>query len=224
MCKAWKSLKHSALSGLSLSSPSLQSSGSYVNKKVERLQDLVMLDDSKETALFRHNRANVHELPERLWQFALDPTSSNQTKSQHRKGEVAIECYSYLRTILNFLGKRKIMFSWGVSLGTLATLQARPTSRRSWATQNGLCVFYVFVLHFLNLIFKNVCFSDGGRGEGEKGREEEGKGGEREEGRGRETKRKRRMLSLLLVSAPVLWRTLNCSAFSISIKKTTFLL
>lgn len=66
MCRQWEILEYSFLNRISVSNPSPQSLGIYVEEEVERLLR-TKVNDSKETVSCRHNRADAHMNSQTLW-------------------------------------------------------------------------------------------------------------------------------------------------------------
>lgn len=70
---------------ISTSDPSSQGSEICVEEETERFKDLAMVEDSKETALFRHNRASAHKNSWRLCHHAQDLQNSKTDKKPKGK-------------------------------------------------------------------------------------------------------------------------------------------
>lgn len=71
MCRQWEILEYSFLNRISVSNPSPQSLGIYMEEEVERLLK-TRVNDSKETASSKHNRADAHMNSQILWKYIQD--------------------------------------------------------------------------------------------------------------------------------------------------------
>lgn len=114
-------------------------SGNYGEQEVERVWESGWMHDSKETMSSPHSKIDAHTNSETV--AAPNPRAcagSNQMGTQHWEEKWAWAPNPNQQTICNWylLAMGKFIFSSGISLRVLITLQVGTTPRSSWPAQN----------------------------------------------------------------------------------------
>lgn len=118
MCRQSEILESSFLNRISISNPSPQSLGIYMEEEVERLLK-TRVNNSKETASSRHNRADAHMNSQKLWKYIQDLHRFKQDKilKQDKKCELDTKSHHSPSSLpLIPSGRRKLVSSDGVML------------------------------------------------------------------------------------------------------------